>query len=136
MAFGNKNPQERQAAPQSSHNIVGAGTSIKGNIKSNGDLRIDGSLEGNISAKGRIVIGNTGLVTGSIDCQKADISGKLEGKITVEEHLILKSTANIQGDIITAKLSIEPGALLNGTCKMGQNNNAGKKEQSNKQKQK
>jgi len=135
MAFGNKNQPEKQVTNQSSHNIIGAGTSIKGNIKSDGDLRIDGSLEGNISAAGRIVIGKSGIVIGSVECSKADVSGKIEGRITVKELLALKATSEIQGDIVTSKLSIEPGAEFNGTCKMG-GNNAGKNEQKFKQKQK
>lgn len=99
-------------------NIIGAGTSITGDISSDGDIRIDGQLKGNLRTNGKIVIGQTGLVRGEVSCKNADISGKLEGKIKVSELLSLKSTAQILGDITTNKLSIEPGALFTGTCNM------------------
>ncbi len=68
--------------------------------------------------KGRLVIGATGFVEGEIICGNCDVSGKIIGKITVAELLSLKASANIQGDMITKKLSIEPGAMFTGTCKM------------------
>lgn len=102
-------------------NIVGNGTSLTGDITSNGDIRIDGSLQGNLTTKAKLVLGNTGKVYGEVLCKNSEISGNLEGKITVEELLVLKSTAKISGDIITSRLSIEPGAIFTGTCNMGGN---------------
>ena len=99
-------------------NIIGNGTSIKGDIKAGGDMRIDGTLIGSINAKGKVVIGATGSVDGEIICQSADFSGNLQGKITVTELLAMKASAQILGDIITGKLSVEPGAKFTGTCKM------------------
>ncbi len=102
-------------------NIVGNGTSITGDVISNGDIRIDGSLQGNLNTKSKLVLGNTGKVSGEVFCKNSEISGHVEGKITVEELLILKSTAKIHGDIITSRISIEPGAVFTGTCNMGGN---------------
>ncbi len=100
-------------------NLIGVGTSINGDIKSNGDVRIDGTLVGSVNTKGKVVIGGTGNVEGEIFCQNADISGAIQGNITVAELLSLKSTANLKGEIITNKLSIEPGANFSGSCSMG-----------------
>lgn len=102
-------------------NIIGNGTSITGDVISNGDIRIDGSLQGNLNTKSKLVLGNTGKVSGEVFCKNSEISGQIEGKITVEELLILKSTAKINGDIITSRISIEPGAIFTGTCNMGGN---------------
>lgn len=99
-------------------NFLGAGTHIKGAITSDGDFRIDGALIGSISAKGKIVIGQSGKVEGEINCQHADISGEVKARVIVHELLTLKSTANITGDLYTSKLAIEPGALFSGTCDM------------------
>ncbi len=99
-------------------NIIGNGTSIKGDINASGDMRIDGTLVGSIHAKGKVVIGNTGRVEGEIVCQNSDFSGSLQGKITVTELLAMKTSASIYGDIVTGKLSVEPGAKFTGTCKM------------------
>jgi cytoskeletal protein CcmA (bactofilin family) len=99
-------------------NMLGAGTTIKGDIQSNGDFRIDGTLIGSIQSKGKIVIGTTGNVEGEVTCNNADISGRLKAQITVSELLTLKSTALLTGEITTSKLSIEPGAKFSGTCNM------------------
>lgn len=100
-------------------NLIGNGTVIEGEIKSNGDIRIDGTHTGSIHSKGKVVIGTTGMVEGEINCQNADISGSLRGKITVSELLMLKASAKLSGDIITNKLAIEPGAAFSGNCSMG-----------------
>ena len=102
-----------------SHNLIGAGTSIEGDIRSNGDVRIDGALVGTIETKGRLVVGATGSIEGDIVCQNALIEGAIKGKITVSELLSLKATAKLAGDITTNKLAIEPGANFSGTCSMG-----------------
>ncbi|HIA36665.1 MAG TPA: polymer-forming cytoskeletal protein [Flavobacteriales bacterium] len=100
-------------------NLIGTGTRIKGNINSEGDIRIDGTLIGKINSKGKVVVGSTGMVEGEINCQNADISGTVKIKITVADVLLLKPTAELSGDIITNKLAIESGATFSGTCSMG-----------------
>lgn len=101
-------------------NLLGTGTTVKGDIESNGDFRIDGKLNGSIVSKGKIVIGSTGHVEGEMVCQNADISGKVKAKIEVRELLSLKASAEFSGDIISGKLAIEPGAKFSGTCEMGE----------------
>ena len=99
-------------------NLVGAGTVIKGDVKSNGDIRIDGTLIGSVSSKGKIVVGATGNIEGEIICQNADFSGIIKATVTVSELLSMKATAKLNGDVITNKLAIEPGALFSGSCSM------------------
>lgn len=110
-------------------NIIGNGTDIKGNIKSNGDLRIDGFIKGTITASGKVVVGTTGCVEGEISCQNADISGEVKANIKVVELLSLKANAVVSGDIFTNKLSIEPGAIFTGACKMGNNGSVNEKSE-------
>ncbi|MBL7883750.1 MAG: polymer-forming cytoskeletal protein [Bacteroidia bacterium] len=100
-------------------NIIGTGTIIEGDITTNGDMRIDGSLTGTINVKGKLVVGVSGMVEGEIICQNADISGTIKGKIGVAELLSLKSSSKLTGDIITNKIAIEPGATFSGSCSMG-----------------
>ncbi len=99
-------------------NLIGSGTSITGDINSNGDLRIDGMVKGNIVSKAKLVLGPNGKIEGDIHAQNADIQGNVKGRVTVGEILFLKSTALIQGDITTNKLIVESGAEFNGTCVM------------------
>ena len=99
-------------------NLIGVGTEIKGDISSNGDIRIDGVLQGNLKTKGKVVIGETGSVIGEIKCKNSDVEGSIEGKIQVSELLSLKATSNLTGDIVARKLAIEPGSKFTGNCKM------------------
>lgn len=99
-------------------NIISNGTTITGDIMSDGDIRIDGTLKGTLVTKGKVVVGTTGIITGKVNCKNAEISGNVEGKVNVNELLALKSTAKVVGDIITNKLAIEPNALFSGTCNM------------------
>lgn len=115
----NKSMANKNSSETPSVNIIGAGTSIDGDIISNGDMRIDGSLTGSINVKGKLVVGPSGMVEGEIICQNADVSGTIKGKIGVAELLSLKSAAKLTGDIITNKIAIEPGASFSGSCSMG-----------------
>ena len=99
-------------------NIIASGTSIKGDLKTDGVIRLNGNLEGNLETLAKLVLGQNGSVTGEIKCKNADIEGTVNGIIHVQELLSLKKSANIQGDIITKQLSVEPGAIFTGTCKM------------------
>ncbi len=103
-----------------SRNLLGADTTVKGDIESNGDFRIDGTLIGSISSKGKVVVGSTGNVEGEIKCQNADISGKVKANVTVAELLSLKVSAKLSGEVTTGKLAIEPGAKFSGSCNMGE----------------
>src|SRR5512133_2554775 len=106
-------------------NLISSGTDITGDIISNGDLRIDGSVTGTLNTKGKVVLGPTGKIKGEIICKNSEISGVIEGKITVSQLLNLKASSRILGDILTSKLSIEPGAKFSSNCKMSDNDNNG-----------
>ena len=100
-------------------NLIGVGTTIVGEIKSSGDIRVDGTLSGSVHTKGKVVVGSTGVVDGNVSASNADISGELKGSVSVTELLTLKATAKLDGDITTYKLAIEPGASFTGSCSMG-----------------
>lgn len=104
-------------------NLISHGTEITGDVKSNGDIRIDGLLTGNLTTKGKVVIGPTGKVNGEVYCKNSEVTGTVEGKICVGQLLSLKTASKITGDIITFKLSIEPGAKFTGNCKMSESEN-------------
>jgi len=103
------------------HNTITSGTEIAGDINSQGDLRLDGFLKGNLIIKGRVVIGKTGKVVGTINCKNAEVNGNVEGKIYVSELLSLTETANVKGDIFINKLNIQPGCKFTGSCSMDAN---------------
>ena len=99
-------------------NVIAKNTIIVGEIKSDGDFRIDGTLEGNFITKGKVIIGATGIVKGNIEASSADIEGETFGQLKVIKTLTVKAIATISGDVVVGKLSIEPGATFNATCVM------------------
>ncbi|QTD36518.1 polymer-forming cytoskeletal protein [Polaribacter batillariae] len=99
-------------------NVIAKNTTIVGDIKSDGDFRIDGTLEGTLKTQGRVIIGVDGFVKGNVEASNADIEGKFSGTLQVSKTLTIKGTANISGDVTIGKLSIEPGATFNATCAM------------------
>ena len=100
-------------------NIIAQGTKIVGDIKSKGPFRIDGSIEGNVTTEGKVVIGKAGQVLGTLHAVNVDIEGKFSGKLLIKGTLSLKSTAQIDGEVQVNKLAVEPGATFNATCSMG-----------------
>jgi cytoskeletal protein CcmA (bactofilin family) len=113
--------EEKRVAEEisNSSNTIGKGTFLEGNVETYGNIRIEGKVTGNIKSKSKIALGPSSQVHGNIISQNADIEGEVKGKIDVGELLVLKATAVINGDISTGKLVVEPGAVFNGSCKMG-----------------
>ena len=107
-----------EAPASTGTSLIAAGTSLKGDITSNGDIRIDGTLQGNIHCTAKVVIGANGSVEGDISGQQADIMGKVTGTIKVKELLQLKGGSIINGNLYAGKLQIEPSANFNGQCHM------------------
>lgn len=114
-------------------NIIGKNSTFVGEIKSEGDFRVDGKVEGTIKTSGRVVIGKDGFIDGTIDCSNADIEGKFSGNLNVDDLLTLKATASITGDVVLGKLSVEPGANFNASCNMKGNVKALKNDQQQRQ---
>lgn len=98
--------------------LIAAGTTLKGDITSNGDIRIDGTLLGNMQCTAKVIIGANGVVEGDIIGQQADIMGKVTGTIKVKELLQLKGGSIVNGNLHASKLQIEPSANFNGQCHM------------------
>lgn len=110
--------QKEENATGGLHNTIATGTSIKGNIITETDFRLDGKVEGDIICKGKLIIGPKGNVLGNIESDNAEILGEVCGSVKVKAKLILKSTATIKGDIFSQSLEIEPNARFNGACTM------------------
>lgn len=97
---------------------IESSTKVKGDIESEGDLRIDGTLEGSVNTKGKVVVGKDGKIKGAVNCSSADVEGKISGNLFVSNTLSLRSTSIIDGDVVIGKLIVESGATFNATCSM------------------
>ncbi len=110
------------------NNLIGNGTTVKGEVEVSGDIRIDGTVIGTLKSNGKVVIGQQGCVDGTIICKNADISGRVKGTIKVDELTSLKSTSRIEVDLCTKQLFIEIGAIFTGKCDMSQKPVEGQKK--------
>jgi cytoskeletal protein CcmA (bactofilin family) len=100
--------------------FIGENTVIKGFLSFHTLLRIDGTFEGELSSKGKIIIGPKGVVKGNIDLQEAFIAGKVEGNITVSERVSLRGRAVVQGNITAPLLSVDEGVSIQGKLHISQ----------------
>ena len=97
---------------------ISAGTIIKGEIVSPYDIRIDGTFEGKIQTKGRVVVGETAFIKGDIICENIDLWGKVDGNVFVKDTLSLMEGCSVNGNLNTRRLSVELGSTFNGNCRM------------------
>lgn len=117
--FSGKETKKELVEISNASNTIGKGTTISGDIETYGNLRVEGKIIGNVKCKSKVAQGESSVIEGNVMAQNAEFAGHVKGKVEVSELLILKPSSVIFGDIITNKLSIEPGATFNGTCKMG-----------------
>jgi len=112
--------KEKEFTPSSGavYNSLAHGSKITGKITADKDFRIDGEIEGDIVCSGKIVIGQTGVLKGTLKCVFAEILGRVEGLIEVSDTLSLRENAVVSGDVRTKILAVEPKAVFNGTCSM------------------
>lgn len=122
--FNNKNKTDMQPEKTNGGNgttLIGAGTTVKGDINSSSDLRIDGTVIGNVQSTSKIIVGSNGVVEGDISGNQADIVGKVSGNVRAKELLQLRGECEVTGNLYAGKLQVEPTATFNGQCHMGGN---------------
>lgn len=108
--------EKRQANGELS--LIGSGTVVEGKLMTEGSIRIDGTMVGDVVAKADAAIGPTGTLEGKLSAKNVSLAGKVKGTITASEKLILESKSVLQGDIIASKLVVDEGAVFDGHCKM------------------
>ena len=116
--------------------LISAGTTLTGDLQSEGDLRIDGTIKGNVTSTAKVIIGATGFVEGLVMGLQADVAGKVSGNIEVKELLQLREQCVVEGNICAGKLQIEPTATFNGQCKMNNSSVSGAEKKKNESKPK
>lgn len=103
--------------PENLNRLV-LGAEIVGDLTTQTSVRLDGKITGNLNCGGKLVLGNTGVIKGNVECLQAEIEGTIEGDITIHERLVLRASAIVQGAIFSPKIMIEDGAVFNGNCSM------------------
>jgi cytoskeletal protein CcmA (bactofilin family) len=102
----------------SQQNIISHNSKMVGDVISDGPFRIDGTVEGNLKTPGKVVVGKTGIINGTLEGTNADFEGTFSGKLILSGTLTLKASAVIEGEVVVGKLAVEPGATFNATCSM------------------
>ena len=97
---------------------ISSGNIIKGEILSPYDIRIDGTFEGKVQTKGRVVVGETAFIKGDIICENIDLWGKVDGNLFVKDTLSLMEGCSVNGNLNVRRLSVELGSTFNGNCRM------------------
>lgn len=110
--------RDKKLDSSSIQNIISPSTRVKGDFSSNGDIRVDGYLEGTVKTSGKVVVGKEGQIVGTLNCSSAYFEGTFQGEMKIENTLTLKASAKIEGDVVTEKLMVEPGAIFNVSCVM------------------
>ncbi|HLT52773.1 MAG TPA: polymer-forming cytoskeletal protein [Flavobacteriaceae bacterium] len=114
-----ENKKDKQTYDTTSNqNVIAQGTQFVGDLTSEGGFRIDGKVEGNVKTPGKIVVGKSGFIKGTLEGTDAYFEGKFSGKLLLSGTLTLKDSAHIEGEVVVGKLSVEPGATFNVTCSM------------------
>ncbi|TYB78784.1 bactofilin family protein [Bizionia myxarmorum] len=116
--FSENKKTKSKPETSSNQNLIAQGTTVIGDLASDGDFRVDGTVEGSIKTPGKIVVGKSGIVKGTITGADAYFEGKFSGTLSLTGTLTLKSTAYIEGEVTLGKLAVEPGATFNVNCAM------------------
>lgn len=109
-----------QQTRESVISIIGPGMKVIGTCVTEGTLRIDGVVEGSITAGKAVVIGKESLVIGDITTQDAVIGGRVQGRIVAESRLELQSTCVVEGEVFARRIKLEEGGQVFGTVQMGE----------------
>ena len=119
MFLGAKKKDMRQAEGEG-NSMIGPGTIIEGSLYTSSNIRLEGTVLGNVTTKAKIVLGKTAKIIGELKAMQAEISGEVSGGVAVVELLSLRETARVEGDIRAQKLVFDAGAVFNGKCRMGE----------------
>lgn len=100
--------------------IIAPGTKVIGDVETDGTLRVEGTVEGQIKAAKAVVVGKDGVVTGDIATQDAVIGGRVTGTVVAESRLELQATCVIDGEIRARRVKLDEGGKVNGQVAMGE----------------
>jgi cytoskeletal protein CcmA (bactofilin family) len=97
--------------------LVGGGCRIVGSVAATGDARIDGAVEGPVSAGGRLIVGRDGSVAGDVSAREVIVGGRIDGAVAARERVVLEPSAIVHGDVRAPKITVDEGASIDGACR-------------------
>lgn len=118
---GGPNAAARGGSPSGGLNTINEGTTLTGDLVAQSDIRVDGTINGDLQCKAKVIIGPKGTIKGTIVCENAVIEGIFDGTLKVRDSLSIKETAKITGDVATIKINMNPGCSFEGTLTTKEN---------------
>lgn len=112
--------QNNKGTKKESETIVGVDVTLTGNMKSDGDIQINGKVKGKVDTKNDIFLGEQSIVDGSIKAKNVVITGTVIGNVQTSEDLEISPTGKVFGDLITKNLIVKKGAIFSGKSVMGE----------------
>ncbi len=112
------NKDQKEFDVKEAETIIGPSVKVKGNFTGQGNIIIEGEVEGNVKTNKFLLVGNRAVIAATIDASEAKIGGTINGNITVKGYLEVTASARINGDISASEISVERGAMINGKCNM------------------
>lgn len=103
--------------------IIGCGSECNGDFNAEGSIRVDGTIQGNVTVSGTLVVGVAGYINGDINANVVIVGGEINGNVNAPEKTELTSTARMIGDIVTNTIVIDEKAIFQGNCNMNQDVN-------------
>ena len=118
--LGNKRTIAEAPAPAGGLSIVAVGMSVRGDLDSQGTVKVEGAVDGHIRSRAQVLIARDGKVIGDIDAREAIVGGAVRGSIRADERVEIQSGATVEGDITTRRILVAEGGILNGQVRMGE----------------
>jgi cytoskeletal protein CcmA (bactofilin family) len=120
MAQAEKSATHAQGTAQNGTNVVNLGPRdvLQGRLEIQGDLKIQGNVEGELKATGDVTIDSTAAIQASIEGSNVSVRGQVTGNVTAKRRLTLGGSGRLNGDVKVARLTVEDGATLNGNVTM------------------
>lgn len=111
--------QGKGSSATTSLSIVGAGMTVRGDLETDGVVKVEGTVEGHVKAKSQVLVAKGGVVHGDIETTEAVVGGMVNGAIRAKERVEVQSGASVEGDVTTRRIAVAEGGTLNGQVRMG-----------------
>ncbi len=116
--------EQPKAAPPGGLSIIAVGMTVRGDIDSNGVVKVEGTVDGHVSASNQVLVARGGVVQGDLEAREAIIGGRVQGGIHATERVEIQAGASVEGDIITRRIAVAEGGRIDGTIRMGEGHEA------------
>ena len=110
----------RAATPVAGLSIIGAGMTVHGDLETAGVIKVEGTVNGHVSAAQQVLVAKGGQIDGDVTTAEAVIGGIVHGSVIARQRVEVQAGATVQGDVTTKRIAVAEGAVLNGTVKMGE----------------